>query len=102
MRIGVVGCGNICGIYFQNLTSYAGIEVVSCADLDLSRAQAASEKYGVSKAYSVDELLADPDVDIVVNLTVPKAHFSVAKAALMAGKHVYNEKPFAVNLNEGA
>lgn len=102
MRIGVVGCGNICGIYFQNLTSYAGIEVVSCADLDLSRAQAASEKYGISKAYSVDELLADPDVDIVVNLTVPKAHYSVSKAALEAGKHVYNEKPFAVDLNEGA
>ena len=96
LRIGIVGCGNISGIYLKNLSSYPDTHVAACADLDLDRAKRAAEQHGVPKACSTDELLADPEIDLVLNLTVPKAHHAVAKAALLAGKHVYNEKPLTV------
>ncbi|MBX3117838.1 MAG: Gfo/Idh/MocA family oxidoreductase [Fimbriimonadaceae bacterium] len=101
MRIGVVGCGAISGIYFQNLATYAETEVVSCADLDVDKAKAAAEKYGIAQVQSVDALLANSEVDLVLNLTVPKAHYSVNIASLQAGKHVYVEKPLAVEREEG-
>ncbi|MCC3377044.1 Gfo/Idh/MocA family protein [Cohnella sp. REN36] len=100
-RIGLIGCGNISAIYLKNLTASADVEVIACADIDLERARARAREFGVPKAYSVEELLADPDVDIVVNLTIPASHASVCRQALEAGKHVYVEKPLAVNLEEG-
>jgi predicted dehydrogenase len=96
VRIGIVGCGNISGIYFENLTKFAGTEVVAAADLDVSRAEAAAAKYRVPNALTVDALLAHPDIEIVVNLTIPAAHAEVARAAVAAGKHVYNEKPLTI------
>ncbi len=102
MRIGVVGCGAISGIYFQNLAAYDETVVVSCADLDSEKSNAAATKYGVAQVQTVEELLANPEVDLVLNLTVPKAHYSVNMAALQAGKHVYVEKPLAVERLEGA
>ncbi|MCX7801137.1 MAG: Gfo/Idh/MocA family oxidoreductase, partial [Fimbriimonadales bacterium] len=102
LRIGVVGCGNISGIYLHNLTSYEQTRVVACADLDLDRAREASERFGVPKACTTAELLEDPEVELVLNLTVPKAHFEVAEAALQAGKHVYNEKPLTVERTHAA
>jgi predicted dehydrogenase len=102
LRIGIVGCGNISGIYFQNLNRYRSTTVAACADLDLDRAKAAAEKYGVAKAQSPDELLANPDIELVLNLTVPKAHASVALQAVRSGKHVYNEKPLTVTVEESA
>lgn len=101
LRIGVVGVGNISGIYFENLGKYAETEVVACADLDLDRARAVAEQRGVAKAVSVDDLLADPDVDLVLNLTIPKVHAEVALRAIDAGKHVYSEKPFAIDRASG-
>jgi predicted dehydrogenase len=101
LRVGIVGCGNISGIYFLNLGSYQATEIVACADLDLERAQEAAAKYGVPRALAPDALLADPDIDLVLNLTVPKAHSSIAQAAIDAGKHVYNEKPLTLSLEEG-
>lgn len=101
MRIGVVGCGAISGIYFQNLSTYEETNVVSCADLDPDKAKTAAEKYGIAKVQSVEDLLTDPEIDLVLNLTVPKAHYSVNVAALEAGKHVYVEKPLAVEREEG-
>jgi predicted dehydrogenase len=102
LRIGVVGCGNISGIYFKNLNAYKPTQVVACADLDLDRAGAAASKHGVPKVLTTEALLADPDVELVLNLTVPKAHAAVAFAALNAGKHVYNEKPLAIQVSEGS
>ena len=99
--VGIVGCGNICGVYFENCLKFDILEVVACADLIASRARAKAEKYGVPKACTVKKLLADPNVDIVVNLTIPKAHGEVALAALKTGKSVYNEKPLAVKREEG-
>jgi predicted dehydrogenase len=101
VKIGVIGCGNISGIYFSNLGKYKPVEVVATADLDIERAKVAAAKYGVAKTCSVEQLLADPEIEIVLNLTVPKAHYSVAKAALQAGKNVYNEKPLTVARAEG-
>lgn len=101
IRVGIIGCGNISGIYFKNLSEFDGVDVVACADLDVERAQAKAAEHGVAKGCSVDELLADPNVDLVVNLTIPAAHAEVCLRALEHGKHVYVEKPLAVRLEDG-
>lgn len=100
-KVGIIGCGNISSIYFTNLKQYPEVELVACADLDVERAKMRAEEFGLEKAYTVDELLADPEIEIVVNLTIPKAHAFVCKSALQAGKHVYVEKPLAVTREEG-
>jgi predicted dehydrogenase len=98
--VGVVGCGNISGIYFTNLANAAGVKVRACADMRLEAAEAQGKKFGVP-AMSVDSLMARDDVQLVVNLTVPAAHGSVSLAALAAGKHVFSEKPLAVDVELG-
>ncbi|MDG4824769.1 Gfo/Idh/MocA family oxidoreductase [Asanoa sp. WMMD1127] len=100
MRIGVVGCGRISGIYFQNLTRLPQTEVVRCADLDVARAKEAAERHGIAAAGTVEELLADESVELVVNLTIPAAHVGVGLAAVRAGKHVYAEKPLALTVTD--
>src|SRR6516164_6367431 len=94
--IGVIGCGNISSIYFEAGQKFDVLEIVACADIDMERARAQGKKYNIPKVCSVEELLADPTIEIVINLTVPLAHGEVALAALDAGKSVYNEKPLAV------
>ena len=74
------------------------IEVVACSDLVPERAEQQAEAFGVPKACTQEELLADEEVEIVLNLTVPVVHAEVSLAALEAGKHVYTEKPIAVGL----
>lgn len=96
VKVGVIGCGNISGIYLKNSHSLADIEVAAVSDLDMDRAQAKASEYGIPKAVTVEELLADPEIEIVLNLTIPKAHAAVAFAALDAGKSVYNEKPLTI------
>lgn len=100
-RVGVVGCGKISGIYFQNGKILKNLDIVACADLILERAQSAAEEHGISKVCSVDELLNDPDIDIVLNLTIPAAHFDVSMRALNAGKSVYSEKPLTITREQG-
>ncbi len=102
LRVGIVGIGNISGIYLKNLSAFRSTEVVAVADLDLSRAEKAASEYGVPNVLTVDGLLAHPDVELVLNLTIPKAHGPVALQAVKAGKHVYNEKPLCVDPEEGA
>lgn len=99
LRIGFVGVGNISGIYFQNLKAFPATEVVACADIDPARTQAVAEQQGV-RAMTPDELIASPDVDLVLNLTVPRVHGDVALQAVRAGKHVYNEKPLTIDLDQ--
>ncbi|TNJ68033.1 Gfo/Idh/MocA family oxidoreductase [Paenibacillus hemerocallicola] len=101
VKVGIIGCGNISAIYFKNCKLYRGLEVVACADLDVARAQARAEEFGVPKGCSVDELLADPQIDLVINLTIPAAHAEICQRALLAGKHVYVEKPLAVTREDG-
>jgi predicted dehydrogenase len=100
-KIGVVGCGNISGIYLEAGRVFDILEIVACADLLPERASAKAAEYHIPKACSVEELLADPEIEIVVNLTIPRAHAEVALAALQAGKSVHNEKPLAVSREDG-
>lgn len=99
-KVGVVGCGNISGIYLKNLAKFVRTEVLACADLDLDRAKAVAAEYGVSRTCTTEEMLSDPEIQVVLNLTVPKAHYSLTKTALEAGKHVYVEKPLSVERAE--
>jgi predicted dehydrogenase len=96
VKVGIIGCGNISGAYFRGCRFFDILEIVACADLDVERAREKAAEYGIAKAYSVAELLADPEIEIVINLTIPRAHGEVALAAVQAGKSVYNEKPLSV------
>src|SRR5690625_594987 len=96
LNIGIVGCGNISSIYMENIPKFKHLSLVACADLDLDRAHMQAEKYQIPKAYSVQELLSDSDIDLVINLTIPSAHAEICIQALEAGKHVYVEKPLAI------
>ena len=102
INVGIVGCGNISDAYFIGSKKFDILNVVACADLDPARAKAKAEKYGLRASPSVEALINDPEVEIVVNLTVPKAHATVNTAALKAGKHAYCEKPFALTSADGA
>ncbi|GDY12686.1 oxidoreductase [Planctomycetota bacterium] len=101
MKIGVIGCGNISSAYLKNLPGFANVEVAAVADLDVARAQAKAAEFKIAKACSVDALLADPAIELVLNLTIPQAHAAVDLAAIAAGKHVYSEKPLALDRAEG-
>lgn len=96
--VGIVGAGNISDEYLRSLAQYPDVHVVAIADLDLERARAQAERFGVPAAVTVDELLGRDDVEIVVNLTIPAAHAEVALAAIAAGKHVWGEKPLTLDL----
>jgi len=86
---------------FSHNEELAYLEVAACSDLIIERAQEKAEEYGVPKACTTEELLADPEIEIVVNLTIPVAHASVARAAVEAGKSVHNEKPLTITRDEG-
>jgi len=100
-RIGVIGCGNICSIYFANVRRFKILDTVACADLLADRAEAKAAEFDVPTACTVDELLADPSIEIVLNLTIPNAHADVAMRAVGAGKSVHNEKPLTITRDEG-
>ena len=95
-RIGIIGCGKISGRYLTQCPLFDLLEVAACADIIMDRATASAEEHNVPKACTVEELLADPDIDIAVNLTIPEAHAEVSLAILEAGKHLHTEKPLAV------
>ncbi len=101
VKVGIIGCGNISGIYFAAGKKFQILDIAACADLDVSRAKAKAEEHGVPKACSVDELLADPEIQIVINLTIPKAHYEVCLAAVNAGKHTHVEKPLCITRDQG-
>ena len=100
LNVGIIGCGNISGIYLQNIPAFHGLSLRACADIKSEIAQAQAERHGI-EARTVDQLLASDDIHLVVNLTIPSAHFGVSLAALTAGKHVFSEKPLAVDFEQG-
>ncbi len=100
VKVGLVGCGNISSIYFQNCQSFPILKLVACADLIPERAQAKAQEFGV-EARSVEGILTDPEIEVVLNLTIPRAHAEVALQALEAGKSAYNEKPLAITREDG-
>ena len=97
--IGIIGCGNISDAYLKGAARSGLIEVKACADLRLEAAQAKASLYGV-QAMSIEALLADPDISIIVNLTVPMAHAEVSRQIINAGKHAYSEKPLAADFKD--
>ncbi|MDA1190819.1 MAG: Gfo/Idh/MocA family oxidoreductase [Candidatus Poribacteria bacterium] len=100
MNIGIIGCGNISRAYFNGAKNTDLLTIKACADMRLEAAKERAEQYGV-EALSVEELLADPEIELVVNLTIPRAHVEVGLQCLEAGKHTYSEKPFGVDIESG-
>lgn len=100
IRIGIVGCGTISSYYVKNLVLFPHITVAACADLDPAKATALATEFGIPRTLTTEQLLSDPEIDLVLNLTIPAAHASVARAALEHGKSVYNEKPLTTTRDE--
>ena len=100
LRIGVVGCGSISMAYLRNAPIFGGVRITACADINPDAAARRAAEFGL-RAMEVDALIADPDVDLVLNLTIPSAHFDISVQALYAGKHVFTEKPLAVKAEAG-
>jgi predicted dehydrogenase len=96
-KVGLIGCGHISETYFRAEKYFNNIKIVKCADINLKNALKCAKTYNI-QAVPVSELLKDKEVEIILNLTIPKAHYQVAKQALVNGKHVYSEKPLAINL----
>jgi predicted dehydrogenase len=100
IRLAIVGCGNIANRYAERIKTYAACELVGFSDLDPARAKDFAGKYGGQAYASLTAMLADPSIELVVNLTIHFAHYEVIKQCLLAGKHVYTEKPLAVHYAE--
>ncbi len=101
VKAGIIGCGNISGIYLKNCSGmFEALELKGCADIIPERAREKAGEFNI-RAYEIDELLADPEIRIVINLTVPGAHYDVSMKALEAGKNVYVEKPLSVKREDG-
>ncbi|MFC4403057.1 Gfo/Idh/MocA family protein [Gracilibacillus xinjiangensis] len=101
LNVGIIGCGNISKIYLENASRFDNYRIQAVSDIVLERAQARAEEFDIPKAYSTEDLLKDPTIDIVINLTIPAVHKEIAMSALENGKHVYGEKPLAVTREEG-
>ena len=96
-NIGVIGCGQISSIYMEAPATFDNLNIVACADIDMEKARAQAERFSIPRVCTVEELLVDPAVEIVLNLTIPKVHVEVGLAALAAGKSIYSEKPLGVD-----
>lgn len=96
VKVGIIGCGNIFGAYIEGCRAFEILEVVACADINPSAAAAKAQEHNIPNVLTIEELLNDPKIEIVINLTVPQAHAMVSTAAIAAGKHVYSEKPLTV------
>lgn len=99
--LGVIGCGQISSIYLNAPHFFDNLNIVACADIDLDRARSQAQRFNIPKACSVEELLADPDIELVINLTIPGVHADVSTSILRAGKSVYSEKPLALQKDAG-
>ena len=100
LGIGIIGCGNISTTYFSLSPLFKGLKVLACSDVNMNAAEIRADEYGVT-AQPVDDLLKNAEIDLIVNLTIPDAHFPASKRILEAGKHVYSEKPLVLSLAQG-
>lgn len=100
LGVGIIGCGNISTSYLRLAPLFKSLDLRAVADINMSAAEARAAEFGV-RADTVDDLLKASDIDVVVNLTIPDAHYAVTKAILEAGKHAYSEKPFVLSVDEG-
>ena len=102
VQVGIIGAGNVSTQYLTAAKFFKAFEVAALADIDPARTKARADEYGVPKALSVDELLADPDIQVVINLTIPSAHAAVSQQILEAGKAAYSEKPLGTVREDAA
>ena len=101
MKVGVIGCGNIADTYFHSSKNFFNnFEIIACADLYPEASKRSAEKYNI-KNLSVEELLLNSEIELIINLTIPDAHFEVSKSILNSGKHSYSEKPIAIEFADG-
>ena len=98
-NIGLIGCGNIAETYFRAQDYFNNIKFVACADKFPEVSKKCADQYNI-KSLTVDEIIHDTNVDVILNLTIPQAHFEISKLALEAGKHVYSEKPMSINYDD--
>src|SRR5262245_11497608 len=101
VRVGVVGTGAISGAYLGMAKNFPIVEIAACADMNLEAAKKKAAEFNIPKVCSVEELLEDDSIEVVLNLTVPKAHVPIALRAIKAGKHTYAEKPLGIDRKEG-
>ncbi len=102
VKIGIIGCGNISGIYLQNLSSiFVNTEVWAICDLVEERVLEAQKKYNIPNVFTMEQMLGNPDIKIIINLSTPQHHFEICKKILEAGKHAYVEKPLSLELEQG-
>lgn len=100
-KVGILGCGNISSTYVSDIQRfYKDLQIVACANRSPEKARTLAEQFGIPKAYTPEELLQDPEVELVINLTPPQSHVQLNKQILAAGKHLFSEKPFAPTLEE--
>ncbi|MGR3500910.1 Gfo/Idh/MocA family protein [Pseudaestuariivita sp.] len=100
-RVGLIGTGRISNIYLENCSKFDGLEIVACGSLNREESRAKATEFKVPMVAEPDQILADPEIDAILNLTIPAAHARISLAALEAGKHVYSEKPFVTELSDG-
>jgi predicted dehydrogenase len=101
VKVGVIGTGAISGAYLGMAKNFPLVEMAACADMNLDAARAKASEFGIPKVCTVDEIFADRSIEIVLNLTIPKAHVPVALRAIASGKHTYCEKPLGIDREEG-
>jgi len=101
VRTAVIGCGNISSIYLENAAKWDILDLRACANRTLSRARSQAEKFSVPQALPIADVLADPEIELIINLTTPDMHAEIGLAALRAGKSLYNEKPLAISREDG-
>ena len=99
-KVGLIGCGHISETYFRAEKYFNNVKIIKCADKNYNNALKCAKIYKI-KALTVQQLLKDKEIEIILNLTIPKAHYKVAKQSLLNGKHVYSEKPLAINFKDG-
>ncbi|MDT8861371.1 Gfo/Idh/MocA family oxidoreductase [Alkalihalobacillus sp. MEB130] len=100
LKVGLIGCGNISGIYLKNSQRFSAFDIVACADVNEARAREVADSYGIEQMTTTD-LLSSPKIDVILNLTVPHAHAEVILQAIEQKKHVYTEKPLSVSFEDG-
>ena len=100
-RVGLIGTGRISDIYLKNIKEFDNIDIVACGSLNTDESRAKAAEFGIERVIPPEQIISDPDIDGILNLTIPAAHAQISFAALEAGKHVYSEKPFVTDLEDG-
>lgn len=102
MNIGIIGCGYVAEFYGKTLANYPELKLLGVHDQNKENAEAFCRQWRVTIYSTIDQLLKDPTIETVLNLTNPRSHYEVTRQCLEAGKHVYSEKPLAMDFNEAS